>query len=216
MGPEGKENVFLQAIQAGNDNIEESVMQLIRGRSPAVVLFLAALLLGGCVSKTRMVSVTSAPPGAVVYLDGRELGTTPFEAAIEERQGDFNIYEFYAVKQDYLPERKAYKEELYYQTAADVVPEAVHFAMRLRENHSVRVTSEPAGGTVTLDEVERGTTPFDLVIEQSVKEPRSFAIKVRKEGYRDSVKVVTEVASKKIKGAFELPQAVHLTLEPQQ
>ncbi len=216
MGPEGKENVFLQAIQAGNDIIKASVMRLIRGRCPAVVLLLVALFLGGCVSKARKVSVTSTPEGAVVYLDGRELGITPFEATIEERQGDFNIYEFYAVKQDYLPERKAYKEELYYQTVADVVPEAVHFGMRLRLNHSVRVTSEPAGGIVTLDEVERGTTPCDLVIEQSVKEPRSFAIKVKKEGYRDSVKVVTEVVSKKIKGAFELPEAVHLSLERQQ
>ena len=192
---------------------EERVMQRNRYRLLLVPSLLAALFLSSCASGPRNVSVTSTPLGAVVYLDDKELGTTPFEATIEERQGDYNIYEFYAVKKDYLPERRIYKEEFYYEDVSDAVPDTIHFTMRLRAKHNISVTSNPTGATVLLDRVEYGITPFTLSFESSIKEPRSFTIQVQKDGYKEASEVVTEVVSEEVQGAFELPGEVHFALE---
>ena len=49
------------------------------GRLAACVAALSvAVLAGGCVE--RVVSITSEPPGALVYLNDREIGRTPVEA----------------------------------------------------------------------------------------------------------------------------------------
>lgn len=53
----------------------------VRGRGPATLGFLigctVAMAAGGCVE--RVVSITSEPPGALVYLNDREIGRTPVE-----------------------------------------------------------------------------------------------------------------------------------------
>ncbi len=43
------------------------------------VLFVACCLLSGCVERT--ISITSEPPGALVYLNDQEIGRTPCEVA---------------------------------------------------------------------------------------------------------------------------------------
>ena len=54
------------------------------GRGAAAVLLLACgLALGGCVS--RKLFIHSEPPGAAIVLDGKRVGTTPWE-------GDFGSY----------------------------------------------------------------------------------------------------------------------------
>ncbi|MCH2162208.1 MAG: PEGA domain-containing protein [Phycisphaerales bacterium] len=47
---------------------------------PILTLLLAPALLGGCVR--RVVDITSAPSGALVWMNGREVGTTPVEVEI--------------------------------------------------------------------------------------------------------------------------------------
>jgi hypothetical protein len=85
----------------------------------------AAVLLGGCVD--RKIRVTSEPPGARVWLNDTEIGTTPAEA-------DFRFYGRYDIrleKAGYEPlwtDRKASAPVWQYpgiDLAADLLP--VHF-----------------------------------------------------------------------------------------
>ncbi len=65
-----------------------------------VVLTLMAVVSGGCVR--RRMTVMSNPPGATVYLDGKEIGRTPFST-------NFDYYgkrEFRLVKQGYETKTK--------------------------------------------------------------------------------------------------------------
>lgn len=162
-----------------------------------------------------MVQISSEPPGAIVYLDEEEIGTTPFEVEIMERHGDYNIYEFHAVKEDYLPDRKAFKEEFYYENVADAVPESVHFILPKREKHEIQVTSDPSGAEIMFEGVVYGETPCTLFINQSNKYPAVFKIFARKKGYEMATKTLKEVASETNEGVFEAPDAVHFVLGKQ-
>lgn len=47
------------------------------------VLLLSTLIFAGCAERVRVVSI---PPGARVFLDGREAGTTPYTFTLQEDQ----------------------------------------------------------------------------------------------------------------------------------
>ena len=100
-------------------------MKNVLNRCVTIIIVLVFLLLSGCGKTVRESRVTSDPSGAVVFLNDKIVGETPCDLTLHQRQGDYNIYTFRAVKDDYMPGRKAYKEELYHQTVGDVIPESV-------------------------------------------------------------------------------------------
>lgn len=60
-----------------------------------IIVLLIVTTLGGCVR--RKMTVRSNPPGATVYLDGKELGRTPFTTNFDH----YGKREFRIVKQGY-------------------------------------------------------------------------------------------------------------------
>lgn len=179
------------------------------------LVLLFGCFLSGCAKEAHNIRVTSSPTGALIYLDNKEIGTTPFEATIDGRDGDYDFYKFRATKDDYLPKNKVYKEELYYQTVHDVVPEDVHFELKIRNKHRIQITSEPSGASVVVGGVESGTTPYTLIIMQSLEEPQAFSFYAVKEGYMRSSRTITEVVSDEDKEIYELPDSVHFVLDKQ-
>ena len=187
-------------------------MRLTRYTFTLSLLVLSASLLTACGKGSLKVQLTSEPTGAEVYLREEKIGTTPVETVIEERYGDYNIYEFHAVKEDYLPDRQAFKEEFYYQSVADVIPEKIHFILQKREKHRVAVTSEPAGAEIVFNGAAQGVTPCVMYIKQSSRYPARFTVFAKKQGYAMSVAEIEEVASEEQKGAFEAPDTMHFEL----
>lgn len=178
------------------------------------LLLLSVFLLSGCAKEAHQnIQVTSNPTGALIYFDNEEIGTTPFEATIDGQSGDYNFYKFRATKDEYLTKHKIYKEELYYQTVQDVVPEDVHFELKKRNKHSINITSEPSGASVVVGGVESGTTPFTLIIMQSLEEPQAFSFYAVKTGYMRSSQTITEVVSDEDEEIYELPESVHFELD---
>jgi hypothetical protein len=62
-----------------------TVRRLLSRSGSGVVVVAALLLAGGCVGVRRQLTVDSSPPGALVYLNGDEIGRTPVTY-------DFNYY----------------------------------------------------------------------------------------------------------------------------
>ena len=60
-------------------------------RSALLCVALAALMLGACGRQERTISITSEPPGALVWLNDVELGRTPVET-------DFKFFGVYDVR----------------------------------------------------------------------------------------------------------------------
>ncbi len=180
-----------------------------------IPVFCCLLSVSGCSKGYQKVQLSSEPQGAIVYLEEEKIGTTPFEIEIKERQGDYNIYEFHAVKEDFLPNRKAFKEEFYYENVTDAVPESLHFILTKREKHKIEVTSTPVGAEIMFDGVVYGETPCTLLINQSNKYPAVFKIFANMKGYKMAAETVKEVASEKHKGVFEAPDSIHFVLDKQ-
>ncbi len=95
--------------------------------------------------------LNSNPPGAVVYLDGKELGTTPYSGAVEP--GEHLL----------LLELEGHRQLRWQQ----IIPEGgvIDRDFTLRKKTSVlRLTSRPATANVILDGKHQGRTPLDLEV----------------------------------------------------
>ena len=178
-----------------------------------VAIFVAVLaILGGCGPKPHLVHISSEPAGAVVFLNDRVIGETPLDPTIRQRDGDYNIYTFKALKEEYKPVKQAFKEQLYHQTAADVIPAQLNFVLEERKKYPIAVTSAPSGAVVTLNGEVVGETPCTVTIRERIGEPRIFDFVAVKEGYEQGQKVLREFAPQANGAVFEFPQALHFEL----
>jgi hypothetical protein len=173
-------------------------------------------ILGGCSEKPHLIHVSSDPSGATIFLNDRMIGETPFETILQQREGEYRHYTFKALKDNYKPARQAYKEQLYYQTASDVVPQQLHFVLEERKKYPIAITSEPSGALVSMNGDVVGETPCTAIIRERIGEPRIFDFVAVKEGYEQGHKVLREAEKKENGEPFELPEKLHLELLPQQ
>jgi len=181
--------------------------------SLTVITPLLFLLLGGCGNSAHNLHVTSDPSGAAVSLDNMVVCETPCDVTLSQRVGDYNIYTFRAVKDDYMPGRKAYKEELYHQTVSNVVPETVHFELRKREIYEVSMTSDPSGAVIQLNGEVIGETPFTAKIKEPIEDNPIFTFVATKTGFRQVKKELRDFEPRKKGAALEFPETIHFDME---
>jgi hypothetical protein len=177
------------------------------------IVLLVFLLLSGCGKTVHESHVTSDPPGAVVFLNNKIVGETPCDLTLHQRQGDYNIYTFRAVKDDYMPARKAYKEELYYQTVDDVIPESVHFDLRKRETYQIYITSNPTEAVILLNGEVIGEAPFNAMIQEPIEDYYVFTFVAKKDGFGQVKKELREFAPRKSGKDVKLPETMHFDFE---
>ena len=176
-------------------------------------LLVAMVLLGGCGMPPHVVHISSDPSSAMVFYNDKVLGETPLDTTIDQRLGDYNIYTFRVVKENYKPARKAFKEQFHQQTVADVIPSTVHFVLEERKKYAIDITSEPSGAMVTLNSEVIGETPFTCVVREMVGNPRIFNFFAVKEGYRQSETVLNEFLPQDNGTVFEFPESLHFDLK---
>lgn len=181
------------------------------GLTAVVLLFF--LLLNGCGSRSHNLHVTSDPAGAAIALNNKVVCETPCDLTLSQRVGDYNIYTFRAFKDDYMPGRKAFKEELYHQTVGDVVPEVVHFKLRKREIYEVYMTSNPSGASIMYDGEELGKTPFTARIKEPVEDDPVLIFVAKKTGFRQVKKELRDFQPRKKDTGLEFPEKIHFNLE---
>lgn len=188
-------------------------MQRRRSVGRLAVLAVIIALLGGCSGKPHIVHVSSDPSGAAVFLNDRLIGETPFDVSVQKREGDYNIYTFKAMKEDYKPAKQAFKELLYHQTAEDVIPATLHFALEERKKYPIAITSSPSGALISLNGEAVGETPCTATVRERIGNPRIFDFVAVKEGYEQGQQVLREFASEETGAVFEFPQSLHFELK---
>lgn len=177
-----------------------------------IALLVTMVFLGGCGMSPHVVHISSDPSGAMVFHNDKVLGETPLDTTIDQRLGDYNIYTFRAVKENYKPARKAFKEQFHQQTVADVIPSTLHFVLEERKKYEIWITSKPSGAMVTLNSEVIGETPFTYTVREMVGNPRIFNFVAIKEGYRQSETVLKEFLPQDNGTVFEFPESLHFDL----
>ena len=179
------------------------------------VLAVAMLSLSGCGQAPHLVHISSEPSGAMVFYNDRVIGETPMDTLIEDRAGDYSVYSFRVVKEDYVPERRVFKEQLYHQTVAELIPPALHFVLEERKKYNIHITSEPSGALVSLNGELLGETPLVAVLRERVGNPRIFDFVAVKEGYAMGRQELREFLPKDDGTVFVFPETLHFALQPQ-
>jgi len=179
---------------------------------PAVLIALW-ILLGGCGQSPHMVHISTDPSGAMVFFNDKVIGETPMDTKIEQRSGDYNIYTFRVVKEDYLPMRKMFKEERYYQTVGDLIPTTLHFVLEERKKYPIHITSAPVGAIITLNGEAIGETPFIMTARERIGNPRVFDFVAVKEGYQKGQIVLREFLPQENGTVFIFPESLHFELK---
>ncbi len=112
---------------------------------------------------TYSVRIASTPPGAVVMIDGESIGLTPVTVDLE--RGGYQLEIF---KSGY----QLYEQKL-------TVTESTEITATLPEDvYELAIASNPSGGQVFINGVERGMTA--LVVKMK---PGAYTILIEKEGY---------------------------------
>ena len=179
------------------------------------VLAVAIVTLYGCGQAPHVVHISSEPSGAMVFYNDRVIGETPMDTIIEDRPGDYSVYSFRVVKEDYLPERRVFKEQLYHQTAAELLPPAMHFVLEQRKKFSINITSEPSGALITLNGEVLGEAPLVATMRERVGNPRVFEFVAAKEGYALARQELREFLPREDGTVFVFPETMHFALQPQ-
>jgi hypothetical protein len=170
------------------------------------------LWLFGCAQAPHLVRISSEPSGAMVFYNDKMIGETPMETVIQQRSGDYNFYSFRVVKEDYLPARRTFKEQLYSQTVQELIPPTLHFVLEERKKHPIRISSEPSGALVTLNGEVIGETPFVLTLRERIGNPRIFDFIAVKEGYGKGRTVLREFLPQDNGTVFVFPETLHFDL----
>lgn len=182
--------------------------------SRITVLWWTLLVLYGCSPKPHMVHINSTPTGAMVLLNGRVVGETPFDISLSQRKNSYNIYIFRAIKEDYLPYRLAFKEQFYSDKVHDVVPKNIHFDLIRRQEYPIRITSDPAGAIILLNGEITCETPCTVKIKERIGNARTFTFMAVKEGFLRSSQKIEEYDAAPPAPHFEFPQNIHFSLSP--
>ncbi len=186
-----------------------------RMRWLAMAVLAAVLNLSGCGQAPHIVHISSEPSGAMVFYNDRVIGETPMDTLIEDRAGDYSVYSFRVVKEDYLPARRVFKEQLYHQTVAELIPPDLHFVLEERKKYSIRITSEPSGALISLNGEVLGETPVVATLRERVGNPRIFDFVAVKEGYAMGRQELREFLPKADGTVFVFPETLHFALQPQ-
>lgn len=116
---------------------------------PAVLL--ASLLAAGVSAQSCSLSVTSVPDEGIISIDGRVSGTTPLGLSLP--CGNHSLI---VAKNGFEP----YHEEVFLE---EHYRKAVVANLEFRSGHgSVIIRSQPPGGTLYLDGINRGETPLQI------------------------------------------------------
>lgn len=185
--------------------------QTLRWRT-VISWLVAGLWLFGCAQAPHSVHISSEPSGAMVFYNDKMIGETPMETVIEQRAGDYNFYSFRVVKEDYLPARRAFKEQLYSQTVQELIPPTLHFVLEERKKFPIRISSEPSGALVTLSGEVIGETPFVFTLRERIGNPRIFDFIAVKEGYSKGQTVLKEFLPQDNGTVFVFPETIHFDL----
>lgn len=188
------------------------IVEKTRRFCTVAVLVAILSILGGCGQKSHLVHISSDPSGALVFLNDKVLGETPFDTTVEQRTGDYNIYTFKALKEDYKPVKRAFKEQLYHETVSDLIPENLHFILEERKKYNIVVTSAPSGALVALNGEVIGETPFTATIRERLGNPRVFDFVAVKDGYEQGRTVLREFLPQDNGAVFEFPETLHFDL----
>jgi PEGA domain len=186
---------------------------LVRTKRLCIVMLLAVgMFLGGCGQKPHVVHISSDPSGAMVFFNDKVIGESPLDITVEQRSGDYNVYTFRVVKEDYMPMRKVFKEQLYYETVDALIPTSLHFVLEERKKYPIYITSEPSGAIVTLNGEAIGETPFTTTLRERIGNPRVFDFVAVKEGYKKGQTVLQEFLPQDNGTAFVFPETLHFEL----
>ena len=119
------------------------------------------------------VKVVSEPPGALLRIDGREVGPTPQTVELLEGRRGLAL------------SLAGYKPR---QSTVDVVagePRTLPTVRLVPADGNLTLTSEPSGAAVTVDGVYRGETPADLDLA-----PGRYMLRLQKAGYASAARPV--------------------------
>ena len=182
-------------------------------RTPLTIAWLSiTAVLGGCGTSPHLVHITSEPPGAQVIFNDKVVGQTPTDAAIDARPGDYSVYSFRVLKDDYKPAEKFFKEQHYDQSADDVIPEDLHFVLEELQKYDVHLTSDPGGATVTINGEVIGTTPCTWTVRETLGKPRTFSLVASKKGFWPDQQILEEFPPEDDDTVASFPEEIHFTL----
>lgn len=162
-------------------------------------------------SGTGTLTVSSTPGGALLSLDGTQLGTTPYTGTVAS--GDHVLLLALSGYNDYsatvtVPENGSMRGSYTLVAASRVSPLA---ATGVAATGALVVTSDPPGAAVTLDGTAAGTTPLNLT---SVSEG-DHTVTVSLAGYADQSATITVPAGGTSKNAYTLsPNILSVSSNP--
>jgi len=185
-----------------------------KGLYIAAMLLAVGMMLGGCGGQSpHVVHISSDPSGAMIFFNDKVIGETPMTTMVEQRSGDYNIYTFRVLKENYVPQRKIFKEQLYHQTVSDLIPSALHFVLEERKKYQIYITSEPSGAIITLNGEAIGETPFTTTVRERIGNPRVFDFVAVKEGFQKGQTVLKEFLPQDNGTVFVFPETLHFELK---
>ena len=152
--------------------------------------------------KPAKLTIITSPAGAVVSVDGEEVGTSPLEKEIEVPAKATKTVTVKASLTGYETQER--QVELTGGRESKLSITLVKEPEKPKKA-TLTINSEPKGASVTIDGVPQGKTP--LVYEQEILAPVSVSIKVSLTGYETVEQTATLDAS--------VPSTISLTLKKQ-
>lgn len=143
-------------------------------------------------------TVTSNPPGAALFIDGKEMGPTPWSGGVLP-----GVHKLLVTLPGYSKEER--KVELYGDRDADV---AIALA-RLPGPARVQVETDPAGASVVIDGKPAGDTPFTAEISAG-----EHQLQVAKDGYRSVAQDMSLEANQQLSLKLALQEASNAAVPP--
>ncbi len=184
----------------------------LTGWTHLAALLIVAVILSGCSTRPHVVHISSEPSGAMVFYNEKVIGETPMDTAVDSRPGDYSIYTFRVEKKDYKPAEKFFKEQYYNQSVDDVIPEDIHFTLEELQKYHVRLTSEPSGAKVTINNEVIGETPCIWMVRETLGKPRTFSLTASKKGFCPDKQILEEFPPEDDDTVASFPQEIHFTL----
>ena len=121
-----------------------------------------------------LVTVTSDPPDATVFIDGQQRGQTPSETPLPPGTVRVSVtLDGYLSAEDTLTLAPGVAETIHLVLVAEPLPEPV--------TTSLEVLSQPPGATVSVDGQQRGETPLSLSLD-----PGEHELALTRDGYLEN------------------------------